>query len=276
MRPFTGCSRRHAGPELAVELLRTLCKSHPDRRFHAFVDSAYGGESVLGHMPPNCDLTSRLPLDARLYEPPPLRRSGQRGRPRRRGPRLPSPAQMLAQRARRLTHTIYGRQDRVRLVETVARWHGVPDRPLRVVAVEPLSGSRPRQAFYSTRAEQTGSEVLADYAERWSIEEAIQGGKSCLGFEEPQGWSRRAVLRTAPIAPLLYSLIVLWFARDGHRFYRPLVRPWYRRKVYPSFADMLRTLQQESLSHSISKAPPPERLLQNLASGLIPGAKLAA
>lgn len=66
---------------------------------------------------------------------------------------------------------------------------------------------------------------------------AIVKGRSEFGFEEPQGWSRQAVLRTAPIALLLYSLIVLWFALVGHLLYRPLVRPWYRTKVRPSFAD---------------------------------------
>jgi hypothetical protein len=263
-------------PELAVELLHRLCASHAERRFHAFVDSTYGGETVLGHLPTNCDLTSRLPLDARLHEPPPQRRPGQSGRPRKRGARLPTPEQMLGQRARRVTHAIYGRQDRVRLVETVARWYGVPARPLRVVAVEPLSGGRTRQAFYSTRADQTGSAVITDYAERWSIEETNQAAKSHLGFEEPQGWSPLAVQRTAPIAMLLYSLIVVWFAREGHCLYRPLVRPWYPKKAQPSFADMLRTLQQESLSEWISKTPEPQRQLQNLLPPLVPAMKLAA
>lgn len=263
-------------PELAAELLHTLCTRHPELRFHLYGDSAYGGATVLGKLPPNCGLTSRLPLNARLHEPPPPRQPGKAGRPRKRGPRLPTPQQMLKQKAKRVTHAIYGRRDRVRLVEAVARWYGVPDRPLRVVVVEALSGGRPPQAFYSTRVEQTGSEVVTDYAKRWSIEEAIQGGKSHLGFEEPQGWSRRAVLRTAPIALLLYSLIVLWFARAGHRLYQPLVRPWYRKKAQPSFADMLRTLQEESLSQSISNTPHPDQLLQNLASCWIPGVRVAA
>ena len=231
---------------------------------------------MLGHLPLQCDLTSRLPLNARLYDPPTPHPPGRPGRPRKRGKRLPTPAQMLKERARRVTLEIYGRQDRVRLVDTVARWYGVPDRPLRVVAVDPLRGGRPQQAFYSTCAEQSGSDVLTSYASRWSIEETNQGAKSHLGFEEPQGWSPRAVQRTAPIAMLLYSLIVVWFARDGHRFYRPLVRPWYRHKVRPSFADMLRTLQQESLSEWISKTPHPERHLQNLLPALLPAMKLTS
>jgi hypothetical protein len=256
-------------PELAVELLHLLCKTHPERRFHLVVDSAYSGESVLAHLPGNCDLTSRLPMEERLYAAPAPRQPGTAGRPRKRGARLPTPKQMLDNRGRRVELKLYGDKRRSRIVETVARWHNVPDRPLKIVAVEPLGGGRPMQAFYSTCAENTGERVLFRYAGRWSIEESHKGGKTDLGFEEPQGWSRLAVQRTAPNAMLLYSLLVLWFARDGHRLYRPLVRPWYRRKLQPSFADMLRTLKCESLREEISKHLGPSSLPQNLLDGLV-------
>ena len=262
-------------PELAVELLHLLCKAHQELHFHVFADGAFGGESVLGHLPATCDLTSRMPMNARLYEAPPSRTPGTRGRPRKRGARLPTPAQMLGQRARRATHDIYGRKQKARVADAVARWHNVPARPLRIVAVEPLSGGRPAQAFYSTRIEDTGDEVLMGYSGRWSIEEAIAGGKGHLGFEEPQGWSRLAVLRTAPIALLLYSLIVLWFARIGHTLYRPLVRPWYRTKVRPSFADMLMTLRRESLLATISEQVGSRDLPQNLIDRLLFAANAA-
>jgi hypothetical protein len=262
-------------PQLAVEMLHLLSEAHPKRHFHVFADSAYGGESVLGHLPVNCDLTSRLPINARLYEAPPQRKAGARGRPRKRGARLPTPAQMLRQRARRTTLDIYGRSQKARIVDTVARWHNVPDRPLRVVVVEPLNGGRPEQAFYSTRVEDTAEQVLIGYSARWSIEEAFAGSKGYLGFEEPQGWSRLAVLRTAPIAMLLYSLIVLWFARVGHALYRPLVRPWYPKKVWPSFADMLRTLRRESLLATISEQVGPMHLPKNLIDRLLFAANAA-
>ena len=170
---------------------------------------------------------------------------------------------------------IYGRKERSRLVETEARWHGVPERPLKIVAIAPLAGGRKNQAFYSTRTEETGEQVLIGYSGRWSIEETIFGGKSYLGFEEPQGWSRQAVLRTAPIALLLYSLIVLWFAHVGHPLYRPLVRPWYRTKVRPSFADMLRTLRRESLLATISAEVGSVSLPQNLIDRLLFAANAA-
>lgn len=262
----------HSHAELAVEMLHVLCAAHPKERFHVFADSTYGRASVLGHLPDNCDLTSRLPMNARLYDAPPPRKPGTRGRPRKRGAQLPTPAQMLGQRARRVTHSIYGRKQKARVVDTTARWFNVPDRPLRVVAVEPLSGGRPAQAFYSTRVDDTAEDVVVGYSGRWSIEETNKDGKSTMGFEEPQGWSRLAVLRTAPVAMLLYSLIVLWFARVGHKQYRPLVRPWYPQKTQPSFADMLRTLRRESLLAAISTQVGDKGLPQNLVNILLAAA----
>lgn len=259
-------------PELAVALLHVLCTAHSELHFHLFADATYAGEPVLGHLPSNCDLTSRLPMNARLYEAPPPRKPGTRGRPRKRGAKLPTPEQMLRQRGRRVTHAIYGRKQKARVVDAVACWHNVPDRPLRVVAIAPLSGGRPEQAFYSTCVDDTAEQVVVGYAGRWSIEETNRGDKGDLGFEEPQGWSRLAVLRTAPIGMLLYSLIVLWFARVGHKLYCPLDRPWYRTKTQPSFADMLRTLRRESLLAMISAQVGEERLPQNLVASLLSAA----
>lgn len=237
-------------PELAVEMLRLICRSRKSRRFHAIADSTYGGQSVLAHLPTNCDLTSRLLQDARLYEAPPPR-SGNRGRPRKRGAKRPTPAQMLQGRARHVSLAVYGRTQRARLCDTVAHLHHVPERPVRVVAVEALSGGRGKEAFYSTCHQASAEQVLTWYSWRWSIEQTIRDSKQHLGFEEPQGWTRRAVERTAPVAMLLYSLIVHWFASEGHRHYRPLERPWYPQKTHASFADMLTTLRRESAHEQI-------------------------
>jgi len=238
-------------PELAVDLLATLCKHRENLRFHAIADSAYGGQSVLNHLPENCDLTSRLLLDARLYDAPPARKPGTKGRPRKRGDRLPAPRQMLDGRCRRVVFGIYGRTETARLADCVARVHKAPEQPLRVVAVEPLTGGRNRQAFYSTCHDATAEQVIAWYASRWSIEVAFHDSKQHLGFEEPQGWSRRAAERTAPMAMLFYSLIVLWFAREGHRVYKPFDCPWYTAKSEPSFADMLTTLRKQSFRQKV-------------------------
>lgn len=98
-------------PELAVEMLHALCSHRKSRRFHVVADSAYGGQSVLNHLPTNCDLTSRLLKDARLYDAPPERKPGTNGRPRKRGDLLPTPAAMLDERCRRVTFAMYGRSE---------------------------------------------------------------------------------------------------------------------------------------------------------------------
>jgi hypothetical protein len=53
------------------------------------------------------------------------------------------------------------------------------------------------------------------------------------------------------------------------------VRPWYRKKVRPSFADMLRTLRRESLLATISAQVGPVDLPQNLIDRLLFAANAA-
>ena len=263
--------------ELAIEITALLCRAFPGVRFHLIGDSAYGGKSVLTALPVNCDLTSKMDLKARLYDAPPVRLPGQKGRTRKRGARRPTPAQMLAEsRGRRVTLNLYGRQDKVRLVDTVAHPHHAPVRPLRVVAVEAVTGQRPTQAFFSTRHDATAEDVLTWYSSRWSLEVTNHDSKGVLGFEEPQGWTPQAVQRTAPTAMLLYSLIVLWFAQTGHRSYRPANRPWYTTKTHASFADMLATLRDASLRQFFSETPARDKGSRKLQRLLLLTAKLAA
>lgn len=128
-------------PQLAVQMLQVLCGRFQNSRFHAAGDNAYGGKSVLCKLPVNCGLTSRLTMHARLYDaPPPRTKSRRGGRPRKRGVRLPTPEAMLDGRCRRLALDLYGRRDKSRVSECVARVYAAPDRPLKVVAVQPLTG----------------------------------------------------------------------------------------------------------------------------------------
>jgi hypothetical protein len=241
----------HTKPQLAVQMLDLLCSRHKNRRFHAVGDSTYGGQSVLCHLPDNCDLTSRLTMGARLYDEPIQRRGRKGGRPRKRGVRLPTPKQMLQGRCRHLELNIYGRRDKSRVCECVARVYAAPQRTLKIVAVQPLTGGRKEQAFFSTCADDTAEMILTRYACRWSIEVTNHDAKGQLGFEEPQGWTKMAAKRTAPVAMLLYSLVVLWFSREGYRHYQMPKRPWYLGKTQASFADMLATLRCQSVKAEV-------------------------
>lgn len=265
-------------PQLMVQLLTRLCDHRKNRRFHLVADSAYGSRSVLCHLPGNCDLTSRLHLDARLHAS--VDRSTKNpkgGRPRKRGGRLSTPRQMLQGRCRHITMSLYGgRRDRSRLAEAVAHHYHTPDRLLKIVAVEPLSGGRTTQAFYSTCQDASAEQVLTWYAIRWSIEVMNHDAKGSLGFEQPQGWSKHAALRTAPTTMLLYSLIVLWFATDGHQTCQPVHRPWYIEKRHASFADMLSELRCRSVKEEVLTSARDHAFLQKPSEILLHLLKSAA
>jgi SRSO17 transposase len=239
-------------PELTIEMLKLLCNRHENLQFHLVGDSAYGGQSILGVLPENCDLTSRSVLDARLYDAPQAPKPGRRGRRRRRGEKLPTPKQMLSKRCRRIELSIYGRTESARVADAKARMFAVPERPLRIVAVEALAGGRGMEAFCSTVVDATAEDVLTWYSMRWSVEVTFHDSKQHLGFEEPQGWSEKAVQRTAPMAMLLYTLIVHWYALEGRRHESLTIMPWYTRKSQASFADMLATLKRVCLRQRIS------------------------
>src|SRR6201999_127940 len=130
----------------------------------------------------------------------------------------------------------------------------VPERTLRLVAAEPLTAAgKPRPKFrafyYSTVTDASAEQVLRWYALRWSVEVAFRDAKQQMGFAQPQGWTQPAALRTAPALMLLYTAIVLWFAREGRRRYRTPRWPWYRGKTVVSFADMLAALRMAMLRH---------------------------
>ncbi len=84
----------------------------------------------------------------------------------------------------------------------------------------------------------------------WTIEVTFENVKQLLGFEDPANRKEKAVRRTAPMALLLYSLIVAWFHQEGHRHLKFPDRPWYSHQEEPSFVDMLTTLRRQSLEET--------------------------
>ena len=95
--------------------------------------------------------------------------------------------------------------------------------------------------------------LLERYASRWSIEVTFFDMKQFLGFSDSQALSRRAVERTAPFVAYLYTIIVIWYARSvpGTQLDFFPVRPWYRHKKAPSFADMLGAAQRAALHSGV-------------------------
>jgi hypothetical protein len=251
-------------PELAVELITMVAGWFPDRQIMISGDSAYGGASVLQKLPANVDLISHVHPKGALYEPAPPP-SG-KGRPAKKGRRLAGMKEWANDPAspwQTLVFDQFGLHATLQVKTRQALYYKAgKDRLLTIVLVRDVLGRRPDQMFYCTGLDWTVCQILSAYAGRWSIEVTFENVKQRLGFEDPANRKEKAVRRMAPMALVLYSLIVLWFHREGHRHLQFPDRPWYRRKREPSFADLLTTLRRESWRENIRTLALPDRRVE--------------
>jgi hypothetical protein len=239
----------HKKTDLMLQMLRLVDRhvAGSEKRLHFLGDSAYTAPAILDQIPPTIAVTGRVVANVRLHEAPPMREAGQVGRPRKRGPRLPTPKEMLqAKGLRRMTLSLYDQSVyHIRLAEQTGRFYKAPNRDVKVIATEHLRGGRGVEVFYTTEIETDAQTSLTRFSWRWPIEVTFHDTKQHLEIDGPQNRTTNAVRRTAPTGFLLYSLIVWW-----HETLRPTPAAFLRRwpkKQSASFADMLAALRTESL-----------------------------
>jgi hypothetical protein len=257
-RPQPGHRTR---PELLVELLHLVAGWFPERQFVLCADSAYGGQSVLSHLPANVDLISQVHPRGALYAPPPAP-TQRSGRPRKKGARLADPAGWAEDPKtpwQELEFAQYGLRTTLRVkVQQALYYKAGKDRLLTVILTRDQLGQRPDHRFYCTRLDWDVREILSAYASRWALEVTFEGAKQVLGLEDAANRLPKAVRRTGPMALVLYSLVVLWFDEVGHTALRFPERPWYRHKREPSFQDMVTTLRRQSWKEKLAEVVPPD------------------
>jgi hypothetical protein len=253
-------SSHRTRPQLLVELLELVSRWFPDRQLHVSADSAYGGQSVLRRLPSNVDLTSQVHPQGVLYEPAPPP-TGKRGARRKKGERLPDLAGWAAdatQPWQTLVFDQYGLRTTLQVkVQQALYYTAGKDRLLTIILTRDATGKRPDHRFYCTRLDWSAREVLSAYASRWALEVTFEGAKQVLGLEDPANRLPKAVRRTAPVALVIYSLVVWWFDLVGHEWVQFPHRPWYRRKREPSFQDMVTTLRRKSWEEKLSEVVSP-------------------
>ncbi len=237
-------------PQLAIELVTLVATWFPNDDILVSGDSAYGGNSVLSKLPPNVHLLSRVHAKGALYAPAPPRAAKSKGAPRKKGERLPGMADWANDATKPWTELAFdqfGLHARLAVKTQQALYYKAGgQRLLSIVLTRDLDGKRPDSLFYCTKLDWDARAILSTYAYRWAIECTFENCKQLLGLEDPANRLPRAVARTAPMALLLATLVVVWFHRTGPGVLRFPVRPWYRRKQEPSFADLLTTLRRVS------------------------------
>jgi hypothetical protein len=229
----------------------------PGRRIIAVADSAFASIKLLDDVRPWVTMITRLRLDAALYNPPPRRKPGQRGRSRVVGKRQPSLKKRFASsktRWRRLVVTgWYGHDERTLDVASgTALWAKPGHRvPIRYVLVRDPEGKLEPAAFLSTDIEADPLDILRIFVRRWSIEVTFAEVRRHLGVETQRQWSDLAIARTTPFLLGLFSLITLC-ADELYTTRAPAVRlaSWYRKSV-PTFSDALANIRRELWAGSI-------------------------
>lgn len=256
-RPDTGPLPDGVRPtklELAAQMLLLVARRFPETRFRVLADHLYAGNTVLETVYANVNNVSFVMCgqpDAALYQLPPPRRDGQRGRPRTRGERLPSPEAWAANHPEAFETTeveMYGETVKVRVASLDGMaYRSLPGRLLRyVVVVDPLGIYR-NMYLLSTDLNLSAAAVVAAYSRRWPLEQTFRDAKQKLGIEDAQTQLPAAVRRTAPFGLLIYSFVVLWYVTEGHREARRLRverDPWYSKNARPSFTEMLAALRR--------------------------------
>ncbi len=234
----------------SVQMLALLRRCLPQRELVLVGDSAYAALDFLSQMQAlKITVVSRLRLDAALYEPAPTY-SG-RGRPRKKGKRLPNLAQVLTDPDTvwtSVTVAWYDGQQRVMdITSGCAVWYhsGKPPVPIRWVLVRDPHGEYTPVALLCTDPQQLPSHIITWFVQRWQVEVTFEEARRHLGLETQRQWSDLAIARTTPLLLGLFSWVTL--VADALFSLNPTAAPrqaaWYTKSL-PTFSDALALVRQ--------------------------------
>jgi hypothetical protein len=232
-------------PQLAREMVELVASWLPGRKLVVLADRAYLGKALLKGLPGNVAAIGPIHKEAALTEPLP---EGYKGR-RKKGDALTTPAAAFSDEQwpwqdLLLQHPKGEKKLQVKVIGPCCWYACAQQRLLRVVLVRDPEGKWRDEALLCSDLGLSAEEVILGYLARWSVEVAYCESKQLLGFHDPKVHSAKAVQRAHPMAWLVGSLVVLWYAEVGQN--EPQAhshRPWYKDKVSPTFADMLSCLR---------------------------------
>ena len=264
---------RKGGPshlDLGEEMIKEVAEWFPDHCFVLSCDGAYA--SLAGRVLPRTHVVSRMRRDAALYELPPKRKKSGKGRPRKKGKRLPTPTEMARRRKKGWVRTMVDERGKSveRLILAIpVLWYAVcQDQQVLLVIVRDPVGKQDDDFFFTTDLEATGTQVASQYAGRWSIEDTNRNVKQFLGGEDPQSWKDQGPERAAALSCWIYSVVWLWYlTTHGTKITWPSL-PWYSAKTRPSFADALAALRRALWRRRIfpmsDRRPHPKKIFDTL------------
>jgi hypothetical protein len=225
----------------------------PTRAIRVATDGGYATQAFLRDLPTNVDVVGRFLLTAKLYQPPPPRKTGQRGAPRKKGAVIGSPKTLAMPSSAWQPHP----QEAGTFIQSwVGIWHSVlPGRRIRVVVVwrpyradsatpqgkKAFGRLKPLEAFFSTDVTLSPHAILETYADRWAMEIDIRDGHAYYGVAQDQCRKFAHIVGANTLRLLMAAARTLWFIVTSEQHTDVALqrfRPWYRHKVAPSQFDV--------------------------------------
>jgi len=201
-------------------------------------------------------MVTQLRLDAALYEPAPQRTPGTVGRPRKKGNRLPTLKDVLADEQtvwQQVTVTNWYGQGptQVEITSDTAVWYhsGMPAVPIRWVLVRDPKGKFDPRAFLCTDLSATPRQILQWFVHRWQVEVTFQEVRTHLGVETQRQWSDQAIARTTPILLGLFSWVTLLAHQSQTDGKLPVRQAAWYRKTTPTFSDAIALVRSRIWLH---------------------------
>jgi hypothetical protein len=211
--------RRHkTSIDWVGQMTAAVRRWQPQQTLVLVVDGAMAAVKLglrCAHFSAPVSLVSRLRLDAVLHAPPGVQPKGKRGPKPKKGERLPSLAQRLADpNTTWISQRIdwYGGQQRlIEYVTGTALWYtpGYDPLPLRWVLVRDPLGEFEATAFFATDQAADPRQILDWFIMRWGLEVTFEEARAHLGLETQRQWSDLAIERTTPALLGLFSLVTL-------------------------------------------------------------------
>jgi len=251
--------------ELGAELIRlTRSWLDPSIKLRIIVDGGYSNKQLLQDRPRGVHITGKVRKDAALYALVVQAPSTTRGRPRKKGDRLPSPKSIFASGTTSwewIWITLYGQETIVSVCRFQAVWYkAAGNEPLSIVMVRDPGGKYPDTVYFDTDTAASDAETIQRFSHRWSIEITNRETKSLLGSADPQCRSEKSVSRAPLMAYWSYCFVVVWFVDQFRAGKDLLIRtaPWYSKR-HVTFSDMLAAARRSHFSPGISREPSEHR-----------------
>lgn len=226
------------------------------RQIVVVADSSFAALDLLAEVKDAVTVITRLRLDAALYEPVVAAQLKRRGRPRKKGKRLPTLKAIAINPAtcweRATLYDWYGTGEReVELHSGRGVWYHVGHAvvPVRWVLIRDPKEEFETQALLSTNLGVEPQQIIEWFVLRWQMEVTFEESRRHLGIETQRQWSEKAIARETPLLFGLYSIVAI-LAQELAKRKKLLTRraAWYEKEA-ATFSDAIAAVRRYLWSH---------------------------